>query len=234
MAVNTDDLFFTNISKYLNVDIIEAFTPVFAKWITFYTKKLRKAEALNGFRFRDNDHIPLRLERFIRNEEEIHFSTYAEITNAAEVNYRLQLYKRENRDHHAMFNRGKKISEPIQILSNDQEIFASDRFSERYGRFLNATRIEDETIAKWQRLITNLGMEKILKILVSDGEKWSRTQTWHSAGEPDLFISKNGVNYFCEVKSPNDKIHQSQRDFEEYVAKNSRIQYIVCNVKPAV
>lgn len=234
MAVNTEELFFTNVSKYLSADIIEAFTPFFAKWIKFYTKKLRKAEALNGFRFRDNDHISLRLERFIRNKEKIHFSTYAKITNAAEVNYRLQLYKRENRDHHTMFNRGKKIPEPIQIPSDDQEILASDRFIERNERFLNTTRIEDETIAKWQRLITNLGMERILKILISDGEKWSRTQTWHNAGEPDLFISKNGVNYFCEVKSPNDKIHQSQRDFEEYVAKNSRIEYIVCNVKPAV
>ncbi|WP_439142164.1 VRR-NUC domain-containing protein, partial [Pseudooctadecabacter sp.] len=215
-------------------NLIDSYQLVFAKWIRIYTKKVRKSDMAKGFRFRDDDHVLLRLERFIRTQEKIDFSAYAASANAAELNYRLKLYKRENRDHHTMFNRGRKISKPERIPSDDQEILASDRFKERYGSFLRAVSIEDKTIAKWQRLIANIGMENIFKFLISDGEKWSRTQTWHSAGEPDLFISKNGCSYFCEVKSPNDRIHQSQRDFMEYVAKGSGIDYIVCNVKPLV
>lgn len=234
MSVNTEELFFTRIRKYLDENLIDSYQLVFAKWIRIYTKKVRKSDIAKGFRFRDDDHVLLRLERFIRTQEKIDFSAYAASANAAELNYRLKLYKRENRDHHTMFNRGRKISKPERIPSDDQEILASDRFKERYGSFLRAVSIEDKTIAKWQRLIANIGMENIFKFLISDGEKWSRTQTWHSAGEPDLFISKNGCSYFCEVKSPNDQIQQSQRDFMEYVAKGSGIDYIVCNVKPLV
>jgi hypothetical protein len=234
MSVNTEELFFTRIRKYLDENLIDSYQLVFEKWIRIYTKKVRKSDIAKGFRFRDDDHVLLRLERFIRTQEKIDFSAYAASANAAELNYRLKLYKRENRDHHNMFNRGRKISKPERIPGNDQEILASDRFKERYGSFLRAVSIEGKTIAKWQRLIANIGMENIFKFLISDGEKWSRTQTWHSAGEPDLFISKNGCSYFCEVKSPNDRIHQSQRDFMEYVAKGSGIDYIVCKVKPSV
>lgn len=233
MTVNTGDLFFSNINKFLDVDMISAFQLVFEKWIILYTKKVRKSDSKRGFRFRDYDHVSLRLQCYIRTGVNIDFFGYAESVNAAQMRSKLHEYKRHNRDCHAMYNRGRNISKPVQIPSSDKEILASEGFKERYGDSLKAAYIDNKTIAKWHRLIDNVGMENLLCILVSDHEKWSRTQTWFAAGEPDLFISKEGVNYFCEVKSPNDRVHQSQRDFMEYVAKSSGIEYIICKVKPS-
>ena len=147
---------------------------------------------------------------------------------------KLNEYKRDNRSHHAMYNRGSKVSKPDEIPTTDQEVLESTDFMRRHGDSLKATCIDDNTIGKWYRLIANVGMERLLRIILGDHEKWSRTQTWFAAGDGDLFISNGGVNYFCEVKSPNDRVHQSQRDFMEYVAKSSGIDYIICKVKPSV
>lgn len=232
MMVNTEDLFFANVDGYLDQNTINSFQPIFKKWITLYTNKIRKPDIKKGYRFRDNDHVPLRLECFIRKFGTIDFIRYAESMNTRQIRERLHKYKRDNRNHHAMYDRGGNVSKPIKIPTNDIDILASEEFHNRYGQSLKAVRIDAEVIDRWYRLLQNIGLDKCVKILNSDNDKWSQTQTWFSAGEGDLFISNGGVSYFCEVKSPNDKLHQSQRDFIDYVAKGSGIEYIVCKVKP--
>jgi hypothetical protein len=234
MTANTRDLFFASISEYLDESIIDAFRTLFEKWITLYTRKLRKTDAKKGLRFGqpiDRDYVLLRLESFIRSGKPVDFIGFGESFNAARLRAKLNEYKRESRSHHARYNLGRNISKPVQIPMIDEEILESKGFRDRYGYSLSAANIDDNTIAKWRSVIANVGMERILGIALGDNEKWSKTQTWFGAGDSDLFISKGGVSYFCEVKSPNDNIQQSQKDFMAYVPQRCGIEYIICGVK---
>ena len=235
MTANTRDLFFENVSKYLDEETITALRPLFEKWIIHYTRKLRKTDRKKGFRFGepiDRDYTLLRLNTFIKSGEEIDFDGYKNNYNYYIMKTAISDYKRNFRKYEGVYDRISGSFNKIQMPESDQEIIESQDFKNSTSAFsLTYKCVDENQIIQFNTLIRNIGIDKILGIVMGDHEKWSKTQTWFSAGESDLFISKGDVSYFCEIKSPNDRVHQSQRDFMAYVPERCGIEYIIGKVK---